>query len=127
MKKYVSPRLIPLFVLCFSISCRQLSHGNKVSLTVSDSETEYEIRAHYPEANTDKVAAYLNRKLGNKSDVSFHNATIDAKLTFDDGTTLYMKNEPGYLDIQFDKEENTPAAFHTIKELGEGLKPMLNE
>ncbi len=127
MKKYLRAGLLYFTVTLFCASCRQIGHGNNVSLTVSDSEEEYEIRAHYPEGNTAKVAAYLNQKLGKKRNISFSNTKIDAELTLDDGTKLYMKKEPGDLEIQLNKEDNTVAAYHTMQALVEGLKPLLNE
>ena len=69
----------------------------------------------------------MNEKLGDKNDLSFIHTTIDAEVTLDDGTQLYIKNKPGELEINFDKDKNSIASYHEVKALGEGLKPFLNK
>ena len=87
---------LPLIV--FGTSCSNFHHHESSSLTVSESEHEYKIVAGYPERNTEKVAHYMNEKLGDKNDLSFIHKVIDSI-----------------------------ASYHEVKALGEGLKPFLNK
>ncbi len=115
-----------LFILCLCISCSQSHSNDKSSLTVSEDDHEYKILADYPEQNTEKVEKYLNETIGNGNDISFSNTTIDAQLTLDDGTKVYVINKPGILKINLNKDENSASSYREIKALGEGLKPFLN-
>ena len=110
--------------LCFSCSHNNTSTG---SLTVSESDHEYKIMADYLEQNTEKVEHYMNEKIGNKNHISFTHTVIDAELTLDDGTKIYVVNKPGTLKVNLDKDQNARSSYEEIKSLGEGLKSFLNE
>ncbi len=40
----------------------------------------------------------------------------------DDGTKFYMKKEPGYLEIKFNKNENSLTSYKEVKALGDDIK-----
>ncbi len=109
---------------CFS--CARFN-TNQTNLTVSEDEQDYKLLAEYPEENTGKVETYLNETIGDKNNFSFSNTTIDALLTLDDGTKMYVKNKPGKLQIKLNKTENSAASYKEVKALEEGLKPFLNK
>lgn len=115
-----------LLAACTCISCVNNHNNSRTSLKISESERYYKVYAVYPEENTRRVAHYMNKKIGDGSNVSFTNTSINAQLTLNDGTKLYVKNKPGELEIQFDKNVNTYAAYQRMKSFGEGLKPVLN-
>jgi len=78
--------------------------------------------AHYNPSQTLAVDECMNKRLGRHNRMSFNNTQIDADLTLDDGTKLYMKKNPGKLEIKFNKDENSLASYKEIKDLSEGLK-----
>lgn len=107
------------------VSCSSFGNRHNINITLSETDQDYKIQAHYPQSETGKVEDYLTHKLGSESDVSFANTHIDAQLTLNDGTKFYMKHEPGRLLIRFDKDRNSVEAYHNIKAIGEGLKNVL--
>ena len=107
-------------MLCFCLSCGSGHHN--ISIHISDSEHYYKMYAHYNPDQTEAVDEYMNKQLGRYNNISFRNSQIDADLTLDDGTKLYMKKHPGTLEIKFDKDENSLASYKEIKDLSEGLK-----
>lgn len=109
--------------LCFSCTHHNTSNGN---LTISESDNEYKILAEYPEQNTEEVERYINEKIGDRNHFSFKNASIDAEVTLDDGTKMYVVNKEGTLKINFNKDQNSRTSYEEIKSLGEGLKSFLN-
>ena len=116
-----------LFLLVgFCFSCTSFN-SNQINLTVSEDEEDYKVLAAYPEDNTQKVETYLNETIGDKNHISFTNTTIDALLTLDDGTKMYVNNKPGKLQIKLNKRENSAASYREVKALGEGLQPFLNK
>lgn len=106
--------------ICLSISCIHI-HRHEVKLTLSENEDRYSITAHFPDSKTSRIDHYLSEHL-NWGGASFHNTEMDADLTMEDGTRLYMKKYPGFLHIVFDKDQNSRAAYRRIKSLGEGLR-----
>jgi hypothetical protein len=121
---------VPLVVVCnlmllwFAISCTR-HDSNKISFTVSDSEHYYKILMYYNRSQSTNVDKYITRHFGRNNNISFVNTVIDVDLTLDDGTKFYMKKNPGYLSIKFDKDENSQASLEEIKSLTEGLRPLL--
>jgi hypothetical protein len=120
MKRISFAALCNLFMLCFSVSCG-LNHHN-ISIHISESEHYFKMYAHYNPNQAGAVDEYMNKHLGRHNNMSFSNSQIDADLTLDDGTKLYMKKHPGNLEIKFNKDENSLASYKEIKDLSEGLK-----
>ena len=111
-------------MLFFSISCSNLDR-NKIDLSVSESEDFYTIIANYNQRQARAIDEYLDAHLTKGSDMSFTNTHINADLKLDNGIKFYIKKYPGYLKIKFNKNENSVASYRLIKNLGEGLKPLL--
>ena len=125
MKKNSLALLCSLFVLYFSVSCTQFNN-HKTSLSVSESQHDYYISTHFDKNKTRDVEHCMNDEIGDKSNMSFVNAQIDGKITLDDHTTFYLKKEPGFLEIKFNKDENSTASYIEIKDLAAGLKKAIN-
>ena len=112
-----------LFMVCCVLSCSRLNHS--VNLTVSESDQYYKIEAHYNKDNTRAVEKCMDIHLRKNGDASFINASIDGNLTLTNGTTFYLKNYPGQLEIKFDKAENSTASLNDMKLLAKDLKPSI--
>ena len=113
-------------LLCFCLSCSRLNTNN-IHIKVSESEHYYSLDAQYKKDETRSVDNYLDDHLGKGNDISFTNARIDADLTLNDGTKLYMDKAVGKLIIKFNKDENSMASYIKIKDLAEGLKPIMSK
>ncbi len=120
MKKISWLIVCNLFMLCFALSCSQ--SGNHSNYKVSESERYYTIKAKYDESQSGKVDRFMTNYFEKDNNISFINTVIDADMKLDDGTKFYIKKQPGYIFIKFNKEENQPAAFRQIKLLGQRLK-----
>jgi hypothetical protein len=92
---------------------------------VSDSERYYKMYAHFSKNRTLEVDRFMNTKIGSRNDMSFENSRIDGKLALNDHTTFYIKKYPGYLEIKFDKDENSVEAYQRMKSMCEGIKNVL--
>ncbi len=92
---------------------------------VSESDRYYTIEAHYNKDNTRAVEKCMDNHLRKNGDASFINTSIDANLTLNNGTTFYIKNYPGQLEIKFDKTENSTASLNDIKSFAKDIKPSI--
>lgn len=111
-------------IACAAISsCGHNDHD--ISISVQDSETEYSMKAYFPKNRTRDVAAYMNSSIGRKNNISFTNTQTDATLTLNDHTKFYMKKNPGFLEIRFNKEQNSDESFEEIKSMCQGIKKEL--
>lgn len=100
---------------------------NSINLNISESEHYYKIFAMYNKNETRAVDRYLDAHFGRGNTMSFINTRIDGGLVLDNGMKIYIKKYPGYLKIKFNKDENSTASYKIIKDLGEGLKPVIQK
>src|SRR5690349_3929225 len=114
MKKNSFAAVCVLFMLYFSLSCRQFDDNN-TSIHVSDSEHYFKMRAYFNKHETNDIDRYMDVKIGRRSNMSFVNSRIDGKLALDDHTIFYIKKHPGYLEIKLDKDENSVESYYRIK------------
>ena len=113
-------------MLSFCLSCSRLNTNN-IHIKVSESEHYYSLDAQYKKDEASAIDYYLDDHLGIGNHISFTNTRIDADLTLNDGTKFYMDKAPGKLIIKFNKDENSMASYLKIKDLAEGLKPIMNK
>ncbi|MGC4036178.1 MAG: hypothetical protein QM764_09465 [Chitinophagaceae bacterium] len=125
MKRFFVSSLCGLFFSAVFFSCHGRHHNGNLDVSVSESDNIYKIKAEFDESKDRKVEKYLNEQLRNSTTMSFINTRIDGNLGLDDKTWFYMNKKPGYLEIKLDKNKNSVSSYHTIKELGEGLKDVL--
>ena len=85
------------------------------------------MKAYFSKSKTRDVEEYMNKRIGEKSNISFINMGSDATFTLDDHTTFYMKKAPGRIEIKLDKNENSDEAYHRIKSMCEGIKKVLTK
>ena len=64
----------------------------------------------------------MNKHFGRASNMSFANTRIKGNIAMDNGTNFYIEKKPGFLDIKFDKNENSTSAYQEIKAFGSDLK-----
>jgi hypothetical protein len=91
-----------------------------VSVSISESDTRYQLRAYYNQRNTARVERCIEQHL--RAGHVFTHARMNADLVLDDATRLYVKSKPGSLLIRFNKDENSFEAYRRIKLLGTDIK-----
>ena len=110
---------------CISVvSCRYFN-DHDIHIGYSEDDQYYSMNAHFPSNRTRDVEEYLDRRIGNNSNMSFKNTRIDGKVTLDDHTTFYIKKFPGILKIKLDKDKNSEESYHEIKTMCQGIKRIL--
>ena len=107
----------------FAYALYKMSAANNTSVNISDSDGSYQFYASFTKKRTRQVQKYLDDQLNTNK--LFRNATIDAMVTLDDNTNVYIRTTPGRLLIKLDKNENTVASYHRIKRVGEQIKMKL--
>ena len=107
------------------ISC--MHHDNDTSISYSESDQYYSMKAHFSKSKTRDVEKFMNRRIGTRSNMSFVNSRIDGKLALDDHTTFYIKKYPGLVEIKLDKDENSYEAYRRIKAMCQGIKKIVTE
>jgi len=122
MKKLTTILFYLLACAAFT-SC--LHNDHDISITFQDSEHEYSMKAYFPKSRTRDVAEYMNSSIGRKNNISFTNTQTDATLTLDDHTKFYIKKNPGFLEIKFNKDQNSDQSFEEIKSMCQGIKKEL--
>lgn len=122
MKKRVS-----LFILaCLVIASCRHHHGN-TSISFSESDHYYSMKALFPKSKIRQVDHFMDRYIGNRSNMSFVNTRIDGQISLDDHTSFYIKKRSGYLFIKLDKDENSEESYKQVREMCQGIKALLAE
>lgn len=120
MKKL--PALFLCSILCISVMISCMYSDRNTRLRFNESEHYYSMNAHFSKNRTREVEKYMDRSIGNRSNMSFVNSRIDGTLALDDHTSFYIKKYPGFLEIKLNKDENSDEAYHRIKAMCEGIK-----
>jgi len=105
------------------ISCRW--HSGNTSISYSEHDHYYSMKAYFNKNKTRKVENYMDEKLGDRSNTSFINTRIDGQIALDDHTLFYIKKYPGFLEIKFNREENSYQSYQRIKAMCEGIKEVV--
>jgi hypothetical protein len=85
------------------------------------------MKAHFDVNKTRVVEAYMDRKIGRRSNRSFVNADIDGTIALKDHSEFQMEKSPGVLEIQLDKAKNSEDAYLTVKSMCEGIKSVVTK
>jgi hypothetical protein len=85
------------------------------------------MKAYFNRNKTRTVENYMDKKIGDRSNMSFRNTRIDGQIALDDHTTFYIKKYPGFLEIKFDKEENSVESYQRVRTMCEGIKGVVTE
>lgn len=127
MKK-ISMALLCIVATVWALSSCSHKHNNgNISLSVSESGQYYKLSASFDEDRTFFLEEYMNRTLGNGNNISFKHTVMDADITLDNGTTFYIKKDPGRLKIKFNKNANSIGSYKKMKHFTEGLKEVLSD
>jgi len=113
---------LSLFSSCFN------HHSNDVSISIKEDEAEYRLSARFDDSKTRAVQNYIKQCTASNS-IFKHGGRneIDATVTLDDNTRLYIKSQEGHLKIKLNKEENSEESYERVKEMCEGVKELLAE
>jgi hypothetical protein len=114
--------------LLVGLSACHVHRGNNhdLSVSVKESEDEYQFTASFDEDKTRKVQNFISNYTG--EDGLFKNGghvEIDANTTLDDNAQIYIRCHPGRLKIKFDRDDNSAISYEHAKEMCEGIKDIL--
>ena len=118
--------LIAFCILAIKLSsCRHRHHDIRIS--VNESGNIYRFTASFPEDKTRRVERLINRSLSLNSFFGNPDDYVDATTILDDQTKVSIKASPGDLRIQLDRDENSEASYHRIKDMCEEIKNELKK
>lgn len=123
MKKLV-PLVALLALACITfISCRD--HSRNVSITYYDGDRSYSMNAQFSKRKIRDVERYMERMLGDESNISFHKSRINQRIRLDDESIIQIKKYPGRIKIKLNKNENSEEAYEKIRALCEGIEEVI--
>ena len=110
-----------------TLSCVHIDNSGYTSFSIDESDHYYSMHAHFSESKTRDVDEYMDRRIGDGSDMSFINSRIDGKIAFNDHTTFYIKKYPGLVELKLDKNENSNEAYRRVRAMCEGIKKLITK
>ena len=123
-------KLIPLIALialaCITLlSCHH--HRRDITISYNDADGYYSMNAYFDRRKIREAERYMDRMLGDVSNMSFVNSRIDGTIALEDHTIFYIKKLPGHIKIRLNKYENTKEAYERVREMCEGFKDVLTD
>ncbi len=94
-----------------------------VSVSIRENDDTYQLKAKYHHNKAKRIQRYLDAQL--RMEHKFDDARIDANVTLDDMTHVYIKTLPGRLVMRLDKQHNSEESYDRIRRIGEGIKIQL--
>jgi hypothetical protein len=104
-------------------ACNLNSSG--LSVTVKKTDERYEFKATYPDRKTPKVNDYLKKAFKNEDDTLFLQVEGGKEVVLANGTTFYIRSNPGIIELELLKKKNTSVGYHYFEELIEGIRDVL--
>lgn len=99
--------------------------GDRLSISVSNNDNEYEFRAIYNENQTGIVQDYINDSIKPNGIFRSTHDYFNVSTTLADHTQFHIKSSPGELKIELDKRKNTTASYNRIKQMCDGISRLL--
>lgn len=96
-----------------------------VDISINDTNDSYTLTARYDRNETARVERYINQCISPDQMGTSENDYIDANTRLNDNTRFYIKESPGRLKIELDKQANSGASYRRIKQMCEGVKTLL--
>jgi len=118
------------FILLSGLSsCHVHQHrDHNLSVSVKESDDEYQFAASFDEDKTRKVQSFISNYTRSKAPFRHGgNVEIDANTTLDDNAQVYIRCHAGRIKIKFDRDDNSELAYQHAKEMCEGIKDILTE
>ncbi len=107
-------------------SCRWYDNKN-TDISYSEESHYYSMKAHFNKTKTRKVERYMDETIGDRGNMSFVNTRIAVQIALDDHTTFYIKKYPGFIEIKFNKGENSYESYQRIKTICQGIKEVIGK
>lgn len=114
--------LIAILFIASTFGCR--NGGGHLSLSTTDSDTNFKFEAKYAENKTAKLEKYLDSALDNELPLDQH---IDLLVNLNGSDKFNLKAQKGWLVINFDKRNNSLSGYMKVKKLADGIKEKLTE
>lgn len=99
--------------------------GSSQSVSIRNNGRGYNFQATYPEEKAAKVVAYIEKTLKDDRIFAHVNSKKDADILLGDGTKFHLTAYPGYVEVDFKKENNSSSSYEKLKELCQGIKDTL--
>lgn len=99
---------------------------NNNSVTLTESNNNYQLKAKYPKTKTRQLQDYMTESL-RSTGFKFANTQLDADLALTGGINFYIKSYDGGLTLKFDKRKNNANDYTKFKKMCEGIKTILQE
>ena len=122
MKKNYYCGLSVLLLFITAVSC---NNRDNLNVAVKDSDNVYLFTAHYNPTKTDRVQRLINNEISPTHLKEDNDWNISA--TLDDRTTFQVISEPGDLEIQLNKNENSKRSFRRVQRMCEEIKKVIVE
>ncbi|HTM99152.1 MAG TPA: hypothetical protein VL088_10435 [Pedobacter sp.] len=116
--------ILSIFLMgCLALGACTKNSGNRhhTSITVQDNRDELNFKANFPEEKTAIAQNYIERNLKEDRIFTSANDIKKVEIKLNDGTQFYLNYEPGFISINFDRDNNSFTAYNRMKNMIAGF------
>ncbi|SFG65526.1 hypothetical protein [Pedobacter insulae] len=116
--------ILPICLLgCLALGACNLNPGNRhsISITTQDNGSDLNFKANFPENKTTIAQDYIESNLKETRIFSSLNDVKKVAIRLNDGTQFYIRYEPGFIAINFDRDKNSFSSYNRMKKMISGF------
>lgn len=117
--------LYAALILAVAVAFSSCFHDHDVSIHVNDDDDVYRMRAHFDDDLTGDVQRVINAHLRQHHSPASVTVFTDREITLEDGTSFYLKTEPGRLRIRINRDDNREEGFESVIQMCDEIKEVL--
>ncbi len=101
--------------------------SSETKISVIDNDSLYKLDAKFDGSRTAMVKEYVNDFYKPTQVLPLNSEGASHEVTLPDQTKFKIEASKGELHLQFDKKENSPAAYAQVRALSKGLGKVVTE
>lgn len=107
--------MIGVMAIMLTASCRFNNENQSIQVVVTDDT--YVFEAKYPKGKTERVVAYIEKQLNDDAFFASDEGEKSGAVVLNDGKNFRIKSSPGFLEIEFRKQENSETNYKELVNL----------
>lgn len=109
-------------------ACNNNSRSHQhTSITVKDHNSELSFKATYPDRQTVAAQSYIERSLQEERIFGSPQDVKKVEIKLNDGTQFYLTYEPGFISINFNRDDNSLTSYHRMRRMIDGFGKALKD
>ncbi len=122
---FILPLILVSFTLLLLCSCNL--NSNRVSITIKDNNSYDQFKAKFNRNKTERVKQCLNKNLMGYTNIAIEDDYVNETIFINGGDEIRLQLSSGKINIKFNKQNNSEAAYTQVKNLCNEVKLQIEQ